>query len=691
MKKTLGGGLLGLAMASALAQEDAVVVTATRVPQPSLDVPASVDRLYADEIRDGRPQVNLSESLGRVPGIVVQNRQNYAQDLQISSRGFGARATFGVRGIRLIADGIPATMPDGQGQAATFALGSAERIEVLRGPFSSLYGNASGGVIVVDTEDPPEKPTVGVDVMGGTYDTWRAGVRLGGWNNLLDASRFESDGYRDHSAVRRDHYNWKAKYPVRQDTSLGLIFNQLRQPETQDPLGLSRAQVEDNPRQATPQAIQFNTRKTIFQEQLGATLEHQLSSVSKIQATVYGGNRWVEQYLAIPLAAQNAPTSSGGVVQLDRQYTGGALRFSTLVGESAILGGCRVRPHGGAPQGLHQQPRRAGALKRDEDDEVSATDFYAQAEWQFTERWSAHAGLRTSRVEFKSTDFFIIPGNPDDSGTRTYSETTPVAGLLYRCTKNPTSTAPSATASRRRPSPSWRTRIRRRAGSTSRCTPRTAGMPSRGEDDPAEARAGQCGAVRHRDARRDRGRRATWRPHHLQERRAHRAVRLRARRREVLPGPFGEQLAYTYLDATYKEGFSSRVLGNTVTIPAGNALPGVPKNQAYGQLSYRQPRFYTYLEALYRSKVPVNDANSEFADAYTVLNLVGALVQQGPGWRISEYVRMDNVTDRNYVGSVIVNEGERPLLRAFTAAQHECWHPGKPSVLITTPRGERPL
>src|SRR5687767_6144079 len=199
MNKLLGGGLL-LVAAAAQAQEDAVVVTATRVPQPSLEVPASVDRLYADEIREGRPQVNLSESLGRVPGIVVQNRQNYAQDLQISSRGFGARATFGVRGIRLIADGIPATMPDGQGQAATFALGSAERIEVLRGPFSSLYGNAAGGVIVVNTLDGPEVPTAEGSVWMGSYGSWRAALKAGGqagaFNVMADASRFETDGYR---------------------------------------------------------------------------------------------------------------------------------------------------------------------------------------------------------------------------------------------------------------------------------------------------------------------------------------------------------------------------------------------------------------------------------------------------------------------------------------------------------------
>ena len=647
MKKTLGGGLLGLAMASALAQEDAVVVTATRVPQPSLDVPASVDRLYADEIRDGRPQVNLSESLGRVPGIVVQNRQNYAQDLQISSRGFGARATFGVRGIRLIADGIPATMPDGQGQAATFALGSAERIEVLRGPFSSLYGNASGGVIVVDTEDPPEKPTVGVDVMGGTYDTWRAGVRLGGWNNLLDASRFESDGYRDHSAVRRDHYNWKAKYPVRQDTSLGLIFNQLRQPETQDPLGLSRAQVEDNPRQATPQAIQFNTRKTIFQEQLGATLEHQLSSVSKIQATVYGGNRWVEQYLAIPLAAQNAPTSSGGVVQLDRQYTGGALRFST---------GEIVRFSVGVEYDLMEERRRgfinnlgtAGALKRDEDDEVSATDLYAQLEWRFAERWSVHGGLRASRVEFKSTDHFIAPGNPDDSGTRTYSETTPVAGLLFRYSKTTSfygsygegfETPTFAELAHQNP-PTTGLNF---ALEASRSKHAEAGVKT---IFPQVARVNAAVfAIETRDeivVDVASGGRTTFRNAGRTERQG-----FEIGAETLLRGPFSAQFAYTYLDATFEEGFA---------IPPGNALPGVPKSQAYAQLRYRQPKFYTYLEALYRARVPVNDANSEFADAYTVFNLVGALVQQGPGWRISEYVRMDNITDRNYVGSVIVND-----------------------------------
>src|SRR6478735_10399342 len=154
--------------AAAQQAQETVVVTATRLPQAGFDSPASIDAIASRVIREDNPQVNLSETLNRVPGLVVQNRQNYAQDLQISSRGFGARSTFGVRGVRLIADGIPATMPDGQGQAATFNLDMAERIEVLRGPFSALYGNHSGGVVQLFTRDPKGAPAIETSVTGGS-------------------------------------------------------------------------------------------------------------------------------------------------------------------------------------------------------------------------------------------------------------------------------------------------------------------------------------------------------------------------------------------------------------------------------------------------------------------------------------------------------------------------------------------
>src|SRR4051812_10719673 len=245
--KPLLGGVVAFAPLIVLAQEppDVVVVTATRAPHSVLEVPASIDRVDGQEIREDRQKVNLSESMGRVPGIAVLNRQNYAQDLQIQSRGFGARSTFGVRGIRLIADGIPATMPDGQGQASTFSLGSAERIEVLRGPFSALYGNASGGVIAVDTMDGPPQPTGEADVVLGSYQTKRLGLRFGGpvenGNAIGDASIFQTNGYRDHSWARREQMNAKLKLQPQDETTVTVVGNSLHQPDTQDPLGLSKA------------------------------------------------------------------------------------------------------------------------------------------------------------------------------------------------------------------------------------------------------------------------------------------------------------------------------------------------------------------------------------------------------------------------------------------------------------------
>ena len=653
--------LLAMAPACAVAQDDVVVITATRQPQPSLDIPASVDRIYADEIREGRPQVNLSESLGRVPGIVVQNRQNYAQDLQISSRGFGARSTFGVRGIRLIADGIPASMPDGQGQAATFALGSAQRIEVLRGPFSSLYGNAAGGVISIETEDGPPTPTFEPALLLGSYGTWREAAKFGGqWgalNGIVDASHFHTEGYRQHSEANRDHVNGKLKYELNPDTSFALVANTLRQPQTQDPLGLDRNQLQQDPRQATPQAIQFNTRKTITQDQLGLTLNHRLDPASNVQATVYGGQRFVEQYLAIPLPAQNAPTHSGGVVNLDRNYGGAALRYFTQLSAVRLSAGLEYETMEERRKGFINNFGVAGVLKRDEDNDVSTSGLFVQGEWKFAERWAAHAGVRTTTVQFRSRDSYL--SNGDDSGAKSYRGTTPVAGLVFKL--------------------SPRSSVYGNLGRGFE-TPTFVELANRGPGqsglnfglDASRSRHGELGVksiapgwvrlnaalfkiVNENEIVVDQnmsGRASFKNVGHTDRK----GFELGAE--TLLTGPFEARLAYTYLKATFREGFTTvlNTLNTPVNVPAGSALPGVPESLLYGELRYRREPFYAQLEALHKSRVPVNDPNSEFADAYTTLNLMAGVVQQGRGWRITEFARIDNLTDRNYVGSVIVNE-----------------------------------
>jgi iron complex outermembrane receptor protein len=647
--------------ASVLAQGDAVVVTATRVDQPSLEIPASIDRLYGEDLREGRAQVNLSESLGRVPGIVVLNRQNYAQDLQISSRGFGARAAFGVRGIRMLADGIPASMPDGQGQSATFDLGSASRIEVLRGPFSALYGNASGGVINVLTEDGPPVPTAEAGFHAGSYDTLRGALKFG-WQRdkvgtVANFSHFESDGYRDHSRVRREQLNSKVNLSLDGDSRLTLVGMALHQPDTQDPLGLTAAQVAQNPRQATAVATQFNTRKSIDHDQVGATLEHRLQGGTKLQATVYGGTRDVRQYLAIPLIFQNQDTHSGGVVDLDRGFSGASLRASTkreIGGRPARLAvGLEYERMAERRRGYINNNGTAGALKRDEDNRVASTGAYAQGEWRFAERWSAHAGLRASRVEFESIDYFIIPAtlNGDDSGAVDFSATTSVAGVVFRLDAQ---TSLYANYGRGFETPTFVELAYRNAGTGLNFDL----QPSRSHHVEAGIKAVRPGLGRVNAAvfdieTRDEivvdqssGGRSTFRNSGRTERRG-----LEIGAESLLSGPFEARAAYTWLDAVYADDFG--------TTAAGNRLPGVPKEQFYAEGAWRYAPWglRVALELLHRSRVPVNDQNSEFAASYAVANAVIGFEQRGAGWRLSEFLRVDNLGDKSYVGSVIVNDG----------------------------------
>lgn len=222
-----------------------VVVTATRVEQSSFDLPVSIDSVDAAQLRDQRLGANVSESLVRVPGTVVQNRETYAQEQSIIIRGFGARSQFGVRGIKLIADGIPASTPDGQGGSGLFDLTTAKRIEVLRGAFSSLYGNHSGGVVQVFTEDGPARPTVGLSVSAGSDDTWRAALKFGGTSGAVNYvgsfSRLESDGYREWSEAKKDQSNVKLRIQTGEKSSLTLVGNYLHQTDNLDPLGLTVA------------------------------------------------------------------------------------------------------------------------------------------------------------------------------------------------------------------------------------------------------------------------------------------------------------------------------------------------------------------------------------------------------------------------------------------------------------------
>src|SRR6202167_432003 len=234
------GALSQRAPAEAAAELAPVVVTATRVAESSVDLPVSIDRVDRRTIQSGQLQVNLSESLITVPGVSIESRQNYAQDLQLSIRGFGARSSFGVRGLRLYSDGIPGTMPDGQGQFSQFDLGSAGHIEVLRGPFSALYGNSSGGVIAIFTEDAKPGHLIDGTAQYGAFNTQRYAMKTTGDNGpvnyVIDTSHFQTDGYRVHSDAERNLFNAKASTGLSDTSKLTVIANAVQTPFVQDPL-----------------------------------------------------------------------------------------------------------------------------------------------------------------------------------------------------------------------------------------------------------------------------------------------------------------------------------------------------------------------------------------------------------------------------------------------------------------------
>ncbi|MET0379985.1 MAG: TonB-dependent receptor plug domain-containing protein, partial [Spongiibacteraceae bacterium] len=415
---------------------EVMVVSGVYREHTDFDLPFAIDRIDATGIHDGQPGINLSEALVRVPGIVVQNRQNYAQDLQVSARGFGARAAFGVRGIKLIADGIPASTPDGQGQAATFNLDVADRIEILRGPAATLYGSNAGGVLQMFSRDGIGTPRVALNEALGSdrLNKWQltAEGAADDVGFVLNTSRLDTDGYRDHSAARRDQQFAKLNASPDTDSHISLIYSALEQNQTEDPLGQTRAGYRDDPRSVVANAIVYDTRKSIDHQQLGASYERDFDA-DTLQLNLYFGRRDVEQYLAIPKGVAANESGDGGVVDFDRVFGGAGLRWLHttvfLAGETHSVLGVDFNSSRDDRRGFQNYRGDVlgvkGALRRDERDTVSSLEPYVQIDWA-RQHWTVAGGLRHSRVGYFLDHFFVCKG--DVGGSAGGNAPTPSGG-----------------------------------------------------------------------------------------------------------------------------------------------------------------------------------------------------------------------------------------------------------------------
>jgi iron complex outermembrane receptor protein len=653
----------------------AQTVLGSEVDAQDIRIPVARDTVSGEQISPQSLGGNLSETLQRVPGLVAVNRQNYAQDLQISSRGFGARAQFGVRGVRLIQDGIPLTMPDGQGQPSLFDLDGMQRIEVLRGPLTTLYGNASGGIIQGFTNEGSFYPTLENRTAIGPDNLWRSRLRYGGQHGDLNVSanvsRLQTDGYRDHSETRRDIANLRLGWDIDDASSLTLLINSLDQPETQDPLGLTAAQVREDRRQAVdrakpwsgdPDEDRFNARKTVRHDQIGLNYQRRLSNDDKLTLMVYGGERYVEQFLAFEgddtrlVDGTLDKPGSGGVIELDRRFGGGELGWQrdTHVFNLPVelAAGLTYDYQGEQRNGFVNDKGSKGLQRRDEYNTVDSQDAYLISTWQLDPRWTLTAGLRHSRVEFESEDDYFADGQ-DDSGGVDYQQTNPALGLSYQW--NPSLTLYAALGQGFE-TPTFQELAYQELGSGLNF-----GL------QPSESRNAEVGLkLRHEQTR------------------INLALFQSRVEDEIITGPtqantdrttfvnagqstrrgieisleqgfdhgIEAYLAYTLLDARFDS-----YIDNDNKDLSGKDLPGIPRHSLFAELSWQPPGtgFITALEAQSLSERFATDENDARAAGYAVFNWRAGYSHQVGDWTVDPFVRIDNLGDKEYIGSLIVN------------------------------------
>ena len=646
-----------------------VVITATRVEQNSFDLPVAIDVVEKKDIQDGQLQMTLSESLIRVPGITAQNRTNQSQDPQISSRGFGSRSSFGVRGVRVYVDGIPLTMPDGQGQPGIVDLSAIKSIEVMRGPFSALYGNSSGGVIQLISEDAPKTPEIGSKIMFGSYDTRRqimdAAGTVGNVEYLMNVSNFETDGYRQHSSGDKQAATAKFKIKVNEDTTFTSLINWFDQ-KAEDPSGLPRVATSSapsaftNPTGVVDAVNNANTRVTRSHKQIGLNLQHNLNQNNAITLMAFAGKRDNNQVLATNSTGTNARASV-----IARDFHGTDVRWDnkgTLISMPYTLSfGLNYGKSSDARTDTNVLASSSpiSTLNRDEDNIVDNFDQYAQGKLAVTDKLDLHAGVRHTKVKLTVKDKFLTGtgNNGNNSGSVEYEKTNPVIGAIFKINPSFNLYANYGTG--------FETPTFIEAAYTdpaNNLTPNLTLKPSTSQNYEVGAKAFIADNTQINLSlfkinsknelivnASDSGRSSYTNANDTKRTGAEFSIDSR------FANNISTYVSYSLLNAKFDSTFTT---SSNSTIRDGNKIPGTYSNQIYAEVAWKyQPLgFSTALEGRYNSKVYVNDTNTDAAPSYKIANIRAGFEQNVGGWNFTEFVRVENIFDKDYIGSVRIND-----------------------------------
>ena len=444
-------------------------VTVTRSPEPLQRVPYAVGVLDKSELQRGQLTVGLDEALNNLPGVVVANRYNFSLDQRISIRGFGSRSNFGVRGLKILLDGVPQTLPDGQSQLTNIDFANLERAEVLRGASSSLYGNASGGVVSFQSQQAAPGPFAQrVRVQGGDgkrdgdgfykWQSWTSG-RSGNVSGTLSISQFKADGFRQHSAAEFRQLNGGVDYAVS-----GLYARHLAAgPRRRSPSPESRrADVRRIFRQSRfcrgqQHPAGRGQRRPTAAALLG--IRHYDAQGNEYEATIFGLLRNLVNPLAAPPPVGASPTA-GTFVTIDRAVGGARVGAARRLGVSETAprltaGADLQRMRDNRENRVSDGGLPSGALFLDQREQVTEFGPFAQIQWTPDKRLLLSGGARYDWVRFDLADRFIADG--DDSGARTMSALSGNIGASWSFGSSSSPTPTSPPHSKRLRPPSWST------------------------------------------------------------------------------------------------------------------------------------------------------------------------------------------------------------------------------------------
>lgn len=650
-----GALLMGVACLSTMpanADEhlETVTVTATRVEESIFSLPGAASVVDKSSIQAARQQLSLDESLNRVPGVFLQNRYNAAQDLRIAIRGFGARSNFGIRGVKILIDGIPETMVDGQGQIDSIDLGATERIEVLRGGLSSLYGNASGGVVNILSESGGPEPFVEARLSAGEFGFRKAQVKAGGdfgvGDYFVSASNMENKGHRDHSESKNKLLSTKLRFRPSDSGQLSLVLGLTDQPVSNDPGGITKQAAEDDPTQARDRNVLFDAGEDLKQQKLGALYEHTLANEARIAARAYYLNRDFNNKL---------PFVGGGAVDLDRQVGGVGFTYTQELELfqrwNRFIAGIDYDNQDDRRKRFDNELGTVTDLSFDQTEQVIGTGVFAQWEIRPIEPLELTFGLRYDDIKFEVDDKFLADG--DDSDTISFNEVSPLVGMLY--TFNPAvQLYANISSAFETPTATEFARADGGGGINTDLKVQKATNYELGLRGGLGLRYGYEVALFHIDVKDE------LIPYEVPTRpgRDFYVNAGESARDGLEVSVFGEPLdglsltaSYTYSDFTFSEFVDDN--GNDYK---GNTIPGVPKHFAFAEAKYlSRSGFLVALDAQYVGSLYTNNANTEKTAAYWLMNLRMGLQADYGSVRFEPFIGLNNLTGTDYAANIRIN------------------------------------